>query len=117
MLDGDGTTIVDAHRYTHQVRLSGIDVSELGQALGLTVEQSLSTPHHREDVVVTWQKVDRYARLVCSTGLIQLPLWLARTRERYGQVLHSLQARCSVAARGAESSAKAEALGFDGSRS
>lgn len=117
MLDGDGTTVVDAHRYTHQVRLSGIDVSELGQALGLTVEQSLSTPHHREDVVVTWQKVDRYARLVCSTGLIQLPLLLARTRERYGQVLHSLQARSSVATGVQTAVQRPKPSGFGGRRS
>lgn len=70
MFDGDSTTVVDVARYTHEVRLSGIDALELGQAFGLAARQSLSTLHYREEVV-TWHKVDRYARLV---GVIRLAL-------------------------------------------
>lgn len=62
--DGDTITVLADTRTQHKIRLAGIDAPENGQPFGQRSKQNLSDLVYRKDVVVEWQKRDRYGRIV-----------------------------------------------------
>jgi endonuclease YncB( thermonuclease family) len=62
--DGDTITVLDAAHTRHKVRLSGIDAPERHQPFGTRATQHLSALVFGKEVVVLWEKHDRYGRIV-----------------------------------------------------
>ena len=62
--DGDTITVLDAGKVQHKIRLEGIDAPEKGQAFGTKSKDAMSEKVGGEDVVVRWEKKDRYGRIL-----------------------------------------------------
>ena len=62
--DGDTITILDSAKLQHKIRLVGIDAPEKSQAYGQVSKKSLSDLVFSKDVVVSWEKRDRYQRIL-----------------------------------------------------
>jgi endonuclease YncB( thermonuclease family) len=62
--DGDTITVLDANRQQNKVRLIGIDAPEKFQPFGNRSRQHLDVLVHGRDVVVEWNKRDRYGRIL-----------------------------------------------------
>lgn len=62
--DGDTVTVLDSNRQQHKIRLAGIDAPEKAQAFGDRSKQSLAALVFNKNVVVEWDKHDRYGRTV-----------------------------------------------------
>jgi endonuclease YncB( thermonuclease family) len=62
--DGDSITVLDDTHTQHKLRLAGIDAPESKQAFGHVSKQSLTEQVAGKNVVVDWDKVDRYGRKV-----------------------------------------------------
>ncbi len=62
--DGDTVTVLDANRQQHKIRLQGIDAPEKAQPFGEKSKQNLSRLVFGKDVLVEWEKRDRYKRIV-----------------------------------------------------
>lgn len=67
--DGDTVTVLDADRQRHKIRLAGIDAPESRQAYGQRARFSLRDLLDGRQVQVSYDKTDRYGRLV---GKIEL---------------------------------------------
>ncbi len=67
--DGDTITVLDAEKVQHKIRLEGIDAPERGQAFGTKSKEKLSELVGEKDVVVTWEKKDRYGRILGDVHL------------------------------------------------
>jgi endonuclease YncB( thermonuclease family) len=62
--DGDTVTVLDSERHQYKVRLAGIDAPEKAQAFGQASKTSLSDQIFGREVMVTWDKRDRYGRII-----------------------------------------------------
>ena len=62
--DGDTVTVLDAERRQYKVRLAGIDAPEKAQSFGQASKISLSDQIFGREVAVTWDKRDRYGRII-----------------------------------------------------
>jgi endonuclease YncB( thermonuclease family) len=62
--DGDTVTLVDSAQQQYKVRLAGIDAPEKRQPYGHRAKQHLSDLVYGKNVVVIWDKRDRYGRIV-----------------------------------------------------
>ena len=62
--DGDTVTLLDAQKNQHKIRLQGIDAPEKAQAFGNKSKQSLHEMVHGKEVMVDFQKKDKYGRTV-----------------------------------------------------
>lgn len=62
--DGDTITVLSQDQAQHKIRLAGIDAPEKAQPYGQKSKESLSDLVYRKDVVVEFEKVDRYGRKV-----------------------------------------------------
>ena len=62
--DGDTITVLDANNTQHKIRMQGIDAPEKAQAFGQKSKQSLHQLVHSKQVLVEFQKKDRYGRAV-----------------------------------------------------
>lgn len=62
--DGDTLTVLDTAYRQHRIRLSGIDAPERRQAYGDRAKQHLSALVADKRVRVSWDKRDRYGRIV-----------------------------------------------------
>lgn len=62
--DGDTITVLDAGKVQHKIRLEGIDAPEKGQAFGTKSREAMSEKVGGEEVVVRWEKKDRYGRIL-----------------------------------------------------
>ena len=62
--DGDTITILDTTNTQHKIRLAGIDAPEKRQPFGNVSKQSLSDLVFGKQVIVEYQKLDRYDRVV-----------------------------------------------------
>lgn len=62
--DGDTVTVLDAIRNQHKIRLMGIDAPEKTQPFGQRSKQNLSRLVFGREVLVDWEKRDRYGRIV-----------------------------------------------------
>ena len=62
--DGDTITILDASNTQYKIRLAGIDAPEKKQPFGNVSKQFLSDLVFGKQVIVEYQKLDRYDRVV-----------------------------------------------------
>ena len=62
--DGDTITVLDSNNQKHKIRLKGIDAPESQQAFGDISTQSLSELVYDKEVIVTWDKKDKYYRIL-----------------------------------------------------
>lgn len=67
--DGDTITVLDAEKVQHKIRLEGIDAPEKGQAFGTKSKEKLSELVGEKEVVVRWEKKDRYGRILGDVHL------------------------------------------------
>lgn len=67
--DGDTITVLDSEKVQHKIRLEGIDAPEKGQAFGTKAKEKMSELVGEKDVVVTWEKKDRYGRILGDVHL------------------------------------------------
>ena len=78
--DGDSVTVLDAERHQHKVRLAGIDAPEKAQAFGQASKISLSDQIFGREVAVTWDKRDRYGRIIGKIAVDHLDVCLEQVR-------------------------------------
>lgn len=78
--DGDTVTVLDASKMQHKVRLAGIDAPEKRQAFGDRSRQNLAALVFRKQVVVDWEKTDRYGRIIGVIAVEQLDAGLEQIR-------------------------------------
>lgn len=64
VLDGDTLDVLSPANVSYRVRLTGIDAPEKSQPFGQSAKQLLSELAFARPVTVTWQKNDRYGRVV-----------------------------------------------------
>lgn len=62
--DGDTITLLDSNHSQHKIRLTGIDAPEKKQAFGQASKKSLSDIVFNQNIVVLWEKRDRYKRIL-----------------------------------------------------
>ena len=62
--DGDTITLLDHKKLQHKIRLVGIDAPEKSQSFGNASKKSLSDLIFNKEVLVLWNKRDRYQRIV-----------------------------------------------------
>jgi endonuclease YncB( thermonuclease family) len=62
--DGDTITVLDDKKTQHKIRLQGIDAPEKSQPYGQKSKQSLHQLVHSKQVVVEFEKKDKYGRTV-----------------------------------------------------
>lgn len=62
--DGDTITVLDSAKTQHKIRLTGIDAPEKAQAFGQVSKKSLSNLVFNKDVEISWEKRDRYQRIL-----------------------------------------------------
>jgi endonuclease YncB( thermonuclease family) len=62
--DGDTITVLDSNNQKYKIRLKGIDAPESQQAYGDISTQSLSELVLEKEVLVTWDKKDKYYRII-----------------------------------------------------
>jgi endonuclease YncB( thermonuclease family) len=62
--DGDTITVLDSNNQKHKVRLKGIDAPESQQLYGDISTQSLAELVCDKEVLVTWDKKDKYYRIL-----------------------------------------------------
>jgi endonuclease YncB( thermonuclease family) len=62
--DGDTIVVLDTNNAQHKIRLQGIDAPERGQAYGTKSKEYLSDSVVGKFVVVEYDKLDRYERVL-----------------------------------------------------
>ena len=62
--DGDTITVLDSNNQKYKIRLQGIDAPETQQAFGETSRQSLASLVYDKEVIILWDKRDKYARIL-----------------------------------------------------
>ena len=62
--DGDTITVLDSANTQYKIRLVGIDAPEKAQAFGQVSKKSLSDLVFNKDVEISWEKRDRYQRIL-----------------------------------------------------
>ena len=62
--DGDTITVLDSNNQKHKIRLKGIDAPESQQMYGDISTQSLAELVYDKEVVVNWDKKDKYYRIL-----------------------------------------------------
>jgi endonuclease YncB( thermonuclease family) len=67
--DGDTITVLDSEKVQYKIRLEGIDAPERGQAFGTKSKEKLSELVGEKEVVVRWEKKDRYGRILGDVHL------------------------------------------------
>jgi endonuclease YncB( thermonuclease family) len=67
--DGDTITVLDDKKIQHKIRLEGIDAPEKKQAFGEKSKTALSEKVFQKDVVVRWEKKDKYGGVLGAVYL------------------------------------------------
>jgi endonuclease YncB( thermonuclease family) len=62
--DGDTIAVLDSNNQKHKIRLKGIDAPENQQTFGDISTQSLAELVYDKEVVVSWNKKDKYYRIL-----------------------------------------------------
>lgn len=62
--DGDTIHVLQADNVREKIRLSGIDTPELGQPYGKAARRYLASFIAGKQVIIEWDKKDRYGRIV-----------------------------------------------------
>ena len=78
--DGDTITLLDANKTQHKIRLAGIDAPEKAQAFGQASKKSLSDLVYRKQVIVYWEKTDRYQRTLGKVTLNEQDICLEQVK-------------------------------------
>lgn len=114
--DGDTLTLLSLEKKQFTIRLSGIDAPERDQDFGRKSAQSLGELVHRKQVTVSYEKHDRYGRIVgkvlaggTDVNLIQVGRGMAWHYKAYARE-QSVSDRASYAA--AEEVARAAKAGL-----
>lgn len=114
--DGDTIKVLDSERRQHTIRLSGIDAPEKAQPFGQRSKESLSRMAYGKDVVVEWNKRDKYGRIVgkvlidgTDANLEQIKAGMAWFYRRYAKELASVDA---VTYEQAEENARRDNIGL-----
>lgn len=83
-------TVLDASNQQHKIRLAGIDALENKQPCSGRAKQHLASLVYNRQVIVAWDKTDRYQRIVGKvlvngndTNLEQLKAGMAWWHEKY----------------------------------
>jgi endonuclease YncB( thermonuclease family) len=64
VIDGDTITILDDWKTEHKIRLEGIDAPESEQPFGAKAKSALADKIFAASVIVKWQKLDKYNRIL-----------------------------------------------------
>lgn len=64
IMDGDTIEVLDLNKNRHKVRLAQIDAPEKAQPFGNRSKEYLSDLIYKKEVILDWQKKDRYDRLL-----------------------------------------------------
>ncbi len=78
--DGDTITVLDSHKSQHKIRLTGIDAPEKAQAFGQASKKSLSDLVFSRDVEISWEKRDRYQRILGKVLLNEQDICLEQVK-------------------------------------
>lgn len=113
--DGDTITVLDSEKVQHKIRLEGIDAPERGQAFGTKSREKLSELVGEKEVVVTWEKKDRYGRILGDVYLGDRLINLEMVQE--GLVWHYKQYSKSKELAEAEEEARRAKKGLWGDKS
>lgn len=81
LADGDTITVLDSGKRSIRVRLAGIDAPERSQAFGSRARQHLASLVFRKQVLVEYEKVDRYGRIVGKVMVDSLDVNLELVRK------------------------------------
>lgn len=98
--DGDTVTVLDGSNQQHKIRLAGIDAPEKKQPYGELAKQHLASLVFNRQVIVEWDKTDRYQRIVGKVlvngndaNLEQLKAGMAWWYEKYRKEQSPVDAR------------------------
>ena len=78
--DGDTVTVLDAEKHQHKIRLAGIDAPEKAQAFGQASKKNLSDMIFGHEVDVSWDKRDRYGRIIGKISVDKIDVCLEQIR-------------------------------------
>lgn len=78
--DGDTITVLDSAKSQHKIRLTGIDAPEKAQAFGQASKKSLSDLVFSKDVEISWEKRDRYQRILGKVLLNEQDICLEQVK-------------------------------------
>jgi micrococcal nuclease len=116
VIDGDTVVVLDAEKTQHRIRLAGIDAPERKQPFGQRSKQYLASQIAGQDVIVDWDKHDRYHRIVGKIIYDGQDVDLAMVRAGlawwYRHYAHEQSAADRVLYEDAEDKAKAERKGL-----
>lgn len=79
--DGDTITVLDGKRQQHRIRLGGIDAPERGQAFGQVSRTNMADLVFEKSVSVSWNKRDRYGRIIGKVFVRGENVGLAQIRQ------------------------------------
>ena len=78
--DGDTLTLLDSTHTQHKIRLTGIDAPEKAQAFGQASKKSLSDLVFGKHVEISWEKRDRYERILGKVLLNEQDICLEQVK-------------------------------------
>ena len=114
--DGDTVTVLDAEQHQHKIRLAGIDAPEKAQAFGQASKRSLSDMVYGREVDVSWDKRDRYGRIIGKISADKMDICLEQVRRgmawHYKQYQRDQSPADRQAYAAAEDLARANHVGF-----
>ena len=114
--DGDTITVLDAQKAQHKIRLQGIDAPEKAQAFGNKSKQSLHEMVHGKQVLVDYQKKDKYGRVVGKVLLNSVDVCLEQVKRgmawHYKQFANEQSKTDQEGYAQAELTAQAQAIGL-----
>ena len=107
--DGDTIMLLDDAKILHKVRLTGIDAPEKNQPFGDASKRSLSSLIFNKDIVLIWDKRDRYHRILGKVLLNDVDICLEQVNRGMAWHYKEYQREQSPADREAYSSAEISA--------
>ena len=78
--DGDSITVLDSTNTQHRIRLQGIDAPERKQPFGNVSRKHLANLVAGKEVIMKWDKRDRYGRIVGKVWVNGLDACLEQVR-------------------------------------
>jgi endonuclease YncB( thermonuclease family) len=80
VIDGDTVEVLDSSMNVHRVRLKGIDAPERGQAFYQVAKENLDDIAINREVTITWNKVDKWNRIIGKVLLDRRDVCLEQVR-------------------------------------
>ncbi len=94
--DGDTLYVLDANYQQHKVRLAGIDAPERKQAYGLASRKHLLSIVAGKQVMIEYQKRDRYGRIVGKVLLDGIDVCLEQVKAGFAWHYKKYQSEQSI---------------------